>query len=172
MNVDKNGSRPRLYVSLKDMIFESPNSSTADNSSVAANLSGAMNIVGSASSIIDEDHCQPPMDNDIYEDHIYENHCEPLMDNDYPGNVHGDDLKNQSSSNHNYVDGTSFKSGDTFKVKCTLVEALSLVALKTHFNFYAWKSKSDKYSLDASASKKRFLTSPNDFSACKAYAVN
>ncbi|KAK4360719.1 hypothetical protein RND71_019671 [Anisodus tanguticus] len=93
--------RPRLYVSLKESIVESPNSLVATNSSVAVNLSGAANTAGSASPIIDEDPCQPPMDNDIYEDH-----CEPLMDNDCPDNVHGDDLENPASNNHSYVDGT------------------------------------------------------------------
>ncbi|XP_059285151.1 uncharacterized protein LOC132038510 [Lycium ferocissimum] len=128
MNVDKDGSRPMLYVSLKERIVESPNSSAAPNSS------------GAASTIIDEDPCEPPMDNDIDEDP-----CKPPMDNDCPDNVHGDDLENPASRSHSYVDGTCFKSGDTFKDKRTLVEALGIAALKAHFNFYVWKNKSVKY---------------------------
>ncbi|KAK4373272.1 hypothetical protein RND71_008656 [Anisodus tanguticus] len=96
MNSDKDGFKPRLYVSLKKRIAESPNSSVVTASlSVAANLRWASNTNGLASSIIDEDHCKSPMDNDIYEDP-----CEPLMDNDYPDNVHRDDLENPASSNH------------------------------------------------------------------------
>ncbi|KAK4354159.1 hypothetical protein RND71_026353 [Anisodus tanguticus] len=99
MNVDKDGSRPRLYISLEVMIVESLNSSAVANSSVTTNSSGAANTSGSTSPFIDEDPCNPPMDNNIYEDH-----CEPLMNNDCPDNVHGDDLENSASNNHSYID--------------------------------------------------------------------